>query len=352
VPITIADVAARAGVSKTTVSRVINDRRDIDRATAARIRRVIDELGYVPSSQAVGLARGRTCVIALLVPSVSWPWIGQIVQGVIDVVEKAGYGLLLFTCSDRDGSLRRFAAQVSARNFDGLVVVAPDGSLDYIARLHGQGLPVVMIDDRSQQPQFPSVVTTNREGAAAAADHLLSLGRRRPLHLIGVPHFGCTRERHVGFATRFAQAGRALCADQVLGGWFRFESGREAIKHALETGLDFDSIFAHNDLSAAGALQALHSAGRRVPDDVAVIGFDDVPLCLQTDPPLTSIHQPLRELGEVAAQLMLVRLGGEELPEAPTVIPTSIVVRGSTIPAAAVDATGWPGADLISAGLQ
>ena len=329
-PITIADVAARAGVSKTTVSRVMNDRTDIDQGTAARVRQAIDDLGYVPSSRAVGLARGRTCVVAMLVPSVSWPWMGQIVQGVIDVIEKAGYGLLLFTCGDGEQSLRRFASQASARNFDGLLVVAPEGSLDYLTGLYEQGLPVVMIDDRCQQPGFPSVATTNREGGRLAAEHLLSLGRRRPLVITGIPTFGCTRQRLAGFAEVYAEADIVLGPERVVDGAFRFERGRQVTLTALDSGLELDAVFAHNDLSAAGALQALHAAGRTVPGDVAVVGFDDIPLARHTEPPLTTIHQPLRELGEVAAQMMLARLGGEQLPSEAQVIPATIVVRGST----------------------
>ena len=150
-PITIADVAARAGVSKTTVSRVLNGKGDLDEATAARVRQVIDELGYVPSARAVGLARGRTRIVGMLVPSLTWPWMGEVLQGVVDVVETEGYGLLLFTCNRGDESMRQFATQVSAKSFDGLLVVEPEGTLDYIAELHSRGLPVVLIDDRAHR---------------------------------------------------------------------------------------------------------------------------------------------------------------------------------------------------------
>ena len=148
VRITMADVAARAGVSKTTVSRVLNDKGDIDDRTAARVQRVISELGYVPSSGAVGLARGRTRTVGVLVPSLTWPWMGDVLQGAVDILESQSYGLLLFTCNRGEESMRRFATQVSAKAFDGLLVIEPEGTLDYIAGLHAKGLPVVMIDDR------------------------------------------------------------------------------------------------------------------------------------------------------------------------------------------------------------
>ena len=122
-PITIADVAARAGVSKTTVSRVLNGKGELDGATASRVRDVIAELGYVPSARAVTLARGRTRIVGMLVPSLTWPWIGDVLQGAVDVLESESYGLLLFTCNRGDESMRQFTSQVSAKAFDGLLVI-------------------------------------------------------------------------------------------------------------------------------------------------------------------------------------------------------------------------------------
>ena len=331
-PHTIADVAARAGVSKTTVSRVLNGKGDLDQATAARVRQVIDELGYVPSARAVGLARGRARVVGVLVPSVTWPWIADVLQAIVDAVEAKSYGMLLFTCTRGDESMRQFAAHVSAKAFDGLLVIEPEGTLDYIESLHRGGLPVVMIDDRGHEPLFPSVATTNRQGARAAADHLLALGRRRPAVVRGEIKFGCTTERLEGFAEAFADAGAPIRDEAVVDGDFRFDGGREAVRSLLDNGVEFDSVFAHNDLSAAGAMQALREAGLRVPHDVSVVGFDDIPLASYTDPGLTTVRQPLREMGELATQMLLSSFAGAPLEEARQVIETSLVVRGSSVP--------------------
>ncbi|WP_319463672.1 LacI family DNA-binding transcriptional regulator [Micromonospora sp. RTP1Z1] len=329
-PITIADVATRAGVSKTTVSRVLNGKGEVDGRTADRVRAVITDLGYVPSARAVGLARGRTRVVGMLVPALTWPWMGEVLQGAVDVVETEGYGLLLFTCNRGDESMRRFASQVSAKSFDGLLVVEPEGTLDYITALHERGLPVVLIDDRGHQPGFPSVRTTNESGAGAAAAHLLALGRRRPLVVTGLRRFGCTRERLDGFARGYADAGLPIDPTLVVEGDFTFECGRAAVEGLLAAGVPFDAVFAHNDLSAAGALQALRDAGRRVPQDVAVVGFDDLPLAGHTHPPLSSVRQPLREMGAAAARSLISHFAGAPLPDQPTVIPTSFTVRAST----------------------
>jgi LacI family transcriptional regulator len=332
VPITIADVAARAKVSKTTVSRVLNGKGELDESTAARVRAVIDELGYVPSARAVNLARGRTRVVAMLVPSLTWPWMGEVVQGAVDVLEAEEYGLLLFTCNRGEDSMRQFAAQVAAKSFDGLLVIEPEGTLDYIVNLHSRGLPMVLIDDRDQMSgQIPSVGTTNHLGAGAAARHLLEVGRNRPLMITGPSRFGCTQQRRDGFAAAFAEAGHPVDEDRIVLGDFTFERGAEAIQHAIAAGVEFDAVFCHNDISAAGAMQALLEAGRRIPEDVSVVGFDDIPMAEHTQPPLSTVHQPMREMGEAAARTLLAHFEGTPLPNRPTIIPATFTVRESTV---------------------
>ncbi|QNE74754.1 LacI family DNA-binding transcriptional regulator [Streptomyces finlayi] len=320
--VTIADVARAAGVSKTTVSRVVNGKADVDRSTAYRVREVIAGLGYVPSSGAVGLARGSSRTVGMLVPSLTWPWMGELLQGVVDTVEAADYGLLLFTCNRGAESVRRFTGQVSARAFDGLVVVEPENTLGHLTALHRAGLPIVLIDDRGHHPAFPSVVTTNYEGGASAARHLRDSGRTRPLVVTGPQDFGCVRDRMRGF-------GSVLPTGLVAHGDFTERGGRLAVEQLLASGAEFDSVFAHNDISAVGALRALHAAGRRVPDDIAVVGFDDIPVARHIEPPLTTVRQPTRQMGETAARMLLSHLGGTAVPDEPVVLPTELIVRRS-----------------------
>ncbi|WP_433791272.1 LacI family DNA-binding transcriptional regulator [Actinoplanes sp. CA-252034] len=331
-PITIADVAARAKVSKTTVSRVLNGKGELDESTAARVRAVIEELGYVPSARAVNLARGRTRVVAMLVPSLTWPWMGEVVQGAVDVLEAEEYGLLLFTCNRGEDSMRQFGAQVAAKSFDGLLVIEPEGTLDYIATLHARGLPMVLIDDRDQMSgQIPSIGTTNHIGAGAAARHLIEVGRHRPLMITGPSRFGCTQQRGDGFTSVYADAGHPVADDRIVLGDFTFERGAEAIHRATAAGVEFDAVFCHNDVSAAGAMQALKELGRRIPEDVSVVGFDDIPMAAHTQPPLTTVHQPMREMGEAAARTLLAHFEGTPLPNRPTIIPATFTVRESTV---------------------
>lgn len=320
--VTIADVAREAGVSKTTVSRVINTKGEVDGSTAARVREVIAQLGYVPSSGAVGLARGSSRTVGMLVPSLTWPWMGEVLQGVVDTVEAADYGLLLFTCNRGVESVERFTSQVSARAFDGLVVVEPENTMDHLTALHRGGLPIVLIDDRGNHPEFPSVVTTNYEGGASAARHLRAAGRTRPMVITGPQDFGCVRDRLEGFVS-------VLPTDLVVRGDFTELCGRQAVEQLLASGVEFDSVFAHNDITAAGVLRALRAAGRTVPGDIAVVGFDDIPMAEHTEPPLTTVRQPTRQMGETAARMLLSHLGGTAVPDAPVVLPTELVVRHS-----------------------
>ncbi|MEV0783143.1 LacI family DNA-binding transcriptional regulator [Streptomyces sp. NPDC050423] len=320
--VTIADVAREAGVSKTTVSRVINTKGEVDGSTAARVREVIAQLGYVPSSGAVGLARGSSRTVGMLVPSLTWPWMGEVLQGVVDTVEAADYGLLLFTCNRGAESVERFTSQVSARAFDGLVVVEPENTLDHLTALHRGGLPIVLIDDRGHHPEFPSVVTTNHEGGASAARHLRAAGRTRPLVITGPQDFGCVRDRLAGFVS-------VLPTDLIVRGDFTEVCGRLAVEQLIASGVEFDSVFAHNDITAAGVLRALRAAGRSVPGDIAVVGFDDIPMAEHTEPPLTTVRQPTRQMGETAARMLLSHLGGTPVPDAPLVLPTELVVRHS-----------------------
>ncbi|MFL6122030.1 LacI family DNA-binding transcriptional regulator [Actinophytocola sp.] len=319
--VTIAEVARRARVSKTTVSRVLNNKGEVDAATAIRVREVIAATGYTPSARAVGLARGRAQTVGMLVPGLTWPWMGDVLQGVADVLEAQGYGLLLHTVNRGEESLERFARHVSASAFDGLLLVVPPEALPYVTSLHESGLPVVMIDDRGHHPGFPSVATSNGVGGRDAAAHLLALGRERLAMVTGPADFGCTRDRTAGFQ---AMAGGV----RVVEGDFTRESGQSAVAELLARGR-FDGVFAHNDLMAVGVLDGLRAAGLAVPHDVAVIGFDDIAIAAHTQPALTTIRQPSREMGEAAATMLLSHLDGAPLPDRPQVLPTSLVIRES-----------------------
>ncbi|MDX6210507.1 MAG: LacI family transcriptional regulator [Frankiales bacterium] len=325
--VTITDVAAHAGVSKTTVSRVLNGRGELHEATASRVRRAMTEMGYRPSARGVASGRARTGVLGVLVPSLAWPWVAGVLPGAVEVLDTEDYGLVVFSCNRHDESLRRFSEHLRASTFDGILVVSQEGTTDYIGSLHTRSRPIVVIDDRENEGAvtLPSVSTTNRAGAADLAAHLLSLGRTRPLIVSGPERFGCCQERTAGFAEVYTEAG---FSPYILPAEFTAASGRAAVELALADGVVFDAVFAHNDLSAVGAVDALREAGLTVPDDVAVAGFDDVPLAAERG--LTSVRQPLHEMGRAAATMLLDRLTGNGSGPHSLVIPTALTIRAST----------------------
>jgi LacI family transcriptional regulator len=325
--VTITDVAAHAGVSKTTVSRVLNGRGELHEATASRVRRAMTEMGYRPSARGVATGRGRTGVLGVLVPSLAWPWVAGVLPGAVEVLDTQDFGLVVFSCHRHDESLRRFSEHLRASTFDGILVVSQEGTMDYIGSLHTRSRPIVVIDDREVKGgvTLPSVSTTNSAGSADLAAHLLSRGRTRPLIVTGPQRFGCCQERTAGFSQVYAEAG---LSPYVVPAEFTAASGRAAVELAMADGVAFDAVFAHNDLSAVGAMEALRAAGLTVPDDVAVAGFDDVPLAAQRG--LTSVRQPLHEMGRAAATMLLDRLAGNRSEPHSLVIATSLTVRAST----------------------
>ncbi|WP_194893848.1 LacI family DNA-binding transcriptional regulator [Catenulispora pinisilvae] len=329
--VTIAHVALRAGVSKATVSRVLNGKGETDAATAARVRRVVKELGYVPSAGAVSLAKGRTGVVGVLAPALTRPWIAQVMQGVVDAMESSNHGLMLFTRNRGDDSFRRFAGHVDANAFDGLLVIEPEETLPAVDRMAAAGLPVVLVSDRTADARMPVVASGNRSGARQAAEHLLGLGRRRPLVLGGPEGYDCAVERAASFAEVFAEAGFPVPRQAHFAGDYSGESGRVAVTRADADGIEFDSVFTHNDLSASGVLQLLAQLGRSVPDDVAVACFDDAGHAALTAPSLTAVRRPLREMGAEAARMLVSALAGDGVPDKPVEIATELVVRDSSV---------------------
>ncbi|MEV4602031.1 LacI family DNA-binding transcriptional regulator [Amycolatopsis sp. NPDC049253] len=323
--VTIAEVARRARVSKTTVSRVLNNKSDVDAATAVRVREVIAATGYIPSAGAVGLARGRTRLVGVLVPGLSPPGVGEVLQGVADVVEASDHGLLLSTAARGADSLTRFTHQVRAHAFDGLLLLDPPPAVTDNDALRDSDLPVVVID--GARSAFPSVAGDDAAGAAAVARHFLARGRRRVAVVTGPGEHAAARL--AGFRSVLDEAGSPLTGNAVTEAASTAGSGRSAVRRLVASGLGFDAVFAGDDVVAAGVLTGLREAGRTVPGDVAVAGFGDLALSAFTQPPLTTVRRPLRALGETAARRLLGKLTGDTPLDGMTVLPTELVVRES-----------------------
>ncbi len=316
--LTIQDIARLAGVSKATVSRVLNHKPDVDPSTRERILRIMDEQGFVPSITAAGLAGGRTRMIGVFVPSLTWPFIPEIVQGVAEFVERSSYELILYSTSassvahmseasgkmgaDRSAALDRI---LDARLTAGLVAITPGQASARLTQLHEQGFPVVMIDDQGLPTSAPWVGADNRTGAYQAVRHLISLGHRRIAHIKGPASYQCSQERYQGYCQALMEAGLTPDPLLVAQGDFEVLGGRTAAHLLFSMAERPTAIFAANDHMAWGVMEVAEELGLRVPEDVALVGFDNMATSAHKRPPLTTVRQPFHEMGLRAAELLL-----------------------------------------------
>lgn len=298
---TIEDVARLAGVSRTTVSRVMNRRPDVDEETRARVLRVIEEQGYVPSIAAAGLAGGRSRLIGMLLPVFTWPIMGDLIRGITEILQQTSYELVLYTFNDED--MERDRSEVINRLLatqltSGLLAVFPGNLSAQLTELSHQGVPVVIIDDQQEQT-VPWVTADNVIGAYTAVRHLIALGHRRIAHIQGPHEYLVSHDRHQGYLRALAEAGIAPDPQLVLEGDFLPQSGYlSALRlFALPDAARPTAIFAAADQMAYGVLRAAEERGFAVPADVALVGFDDDTPSAHVLPPLTTVRQPSYEMG-------------------------------------------------------
>jgi len=254
-------------------------------------------LGYVPSAAAKVLRTGRSHSISLALPFFTWPGILNILSGVCDVLDQAGYRVMLLPLTRGDEAERDLVFRVMpSMPMDGLILILPPGMLRYVGELANRGVPVVLIDDRVEHRDrdFTSVGTTNVQGAAFdATQHLLRLGRRRIAMVTGPMDQEVSRNRIRGYRRALEEADVPYRDELVISGTGSPASGRNGVATLHGSDVAFDALFCSNDQTAFGALRALHAAGVRMPDDVALVGFDDVDAACFTIPSLTTVHQPL-----------------------------------------------------------
>jgi LacI family transcriptional regulator len=316
--ITIREIARQAGVSKATVSRVLNQKPDVDPLTREHILRIVAEHNFVPSATASGLA-GRSRLIGVLIPSFSWPFIAEIIRGIVQVAGNSAYELVLYSASDttrehEESSVikRILTTQLTA----GILAVLPGHLSQQVVRLHRHNVPVVMIDDQDVPPALPWVGADNLEGAYTAVCHLMRLGHLRIAHIQGPKKYLCSSERYQGYSKALRERGVTLRPEFVLEGDFTEEGGYKAAckLFALPSEYRPTAVFAANDLMAYGVLAAAEKHGVHVPDDLALVGFDDISSSAHVRPALTTVQQPFYEMGLRGMKLLLSMIGASQVP--------------------------------------
>ncbi|HEX6468827.1 MAG TPA: LacI family DNA-binding transcriptional regulator [Streptosporangiaceae bacterium] len=341
---TLEEVAARAGVSRSTVSRVINGEAKVSRASRTVVMHAVDELGYVPNMAARSLATRQTNAVALVVfdqatdgdgdagtgagagtgtGSGDDPVSAALVHTAGRALQAAGKQVTLMFAGTPD-SHRRIAQHIGAGHVDGAVLVGVHGSGPLTDALAQSGIPAIALGRSAPPTALPYVDADNVEGAATAIRHLLARGRRRIAAIGGPRDALAARDRLAGYHDVLRDAGHRPVA---VPGDFSRASGAAAVRWLLSGEPDIDAIFAANDLMAMGALAALRAAGRRVPDDIAVVGFDDIDGAAYTAPPLTTVHNPVADQALAAVRLLLAGLEGR--PARHLTLPTKLIVRES-----------------------
>ncbi|MER7998681.1 LacI family DNA-binding transcriptional regulator [Streptomyces sp. NPDC095613] len=335
---TLEEVAARAGVGRGTVSRVINGSPRVSAATRAAVEAAVAELGYVPNRAARALAANRADAIALVVPEsetrfFAEPYFSDIVRGVGAALSDSGMQLLL-TFAGGERERRRLAQYLAAHRADGVLLVSVHADDPLPELLTQLGIPTVISGRRSAAEPLLSVDSDNAEGARTAVAHLLARGRTAIATITGRLDVYGAACRLDGYRRALAEAGRAPDDSLTEIADFTEEGGRRAMRDLLDRRPDVDAVFAASDVMAAGARQTLRAAGRRVPDDVALVGFDDSAIARHMDPPLTSVRQPIEDMGRAMAQLVLADIAARAEAAEPArrslVLPTELVVRESS----------------------
>ncbi len=326
-PVTLDQVARLAGVSPSTVSRILNGTAVVSAVKRQAVDDAIRTLGFVPNPVARGLAGGRSMSIGVITQAIDSPFYGGALRGIEDVLGAAGYSPLFVSGHWRADEEARCIEVLRARRIDGLIVLTGRLS-DAALRALAKQLPVVVTGRRLKASGLASLNFDNALGARLASEHLLQLGHRRIAFVGGHPLHPDARERERGFRAACADAGVAVDEALFESGGYLEEGGRAAVERLLTAGRRFSAVFAANDQMAFGAALALTRRGLGIPQSVSLVGFDDLTTSSYFVPPLTTVHQPVRELGMVAARAMLELLGGRQ-PAAELPAP-QLVVREST----------------------
>jgi LacI family transcriptional regulator len=323
-PPTIRDVAARAGVSHQTVSRVINDNPQVTAATRERVLTSIKELGFVPNPLARGLLSNQTRSLGVVAEDISDQFFARMAAGAEAEARRRGYYLMIGSVEPGDNEAGYLRLMLE-RRVEGLIVARP--SVPLSAEALSAGIPVVAVGIGAHA-DVTVVDVDNRQGGCDATKHLLDRGHRRIATIVGPAPWPSAASRLDGYRDALQRAGAQELVEHA-DGW-GLDEGFAAASRLLERDAGFTALFAHSDLIALGAIRRLREGGLRIPDDVSVVGYDDLPVAAYVEPALTTVHQPMHEVGVVAAGLLLDQLaGGAPLPVAAHLLPARLVVRQS-----------------------
>ncbi|NUM45228.1 MAG: LacI family DNA-binding transcriptional regulator [Anaerolineales bacterium] len=324
-PATIIEVAKLANVSPATISRVLNRTAVVAPETEQRVREAITELGFIPHPAARQLVLNRTNLIGVLLQEISGAFFPPMLRGIEAEAREAGYNLLIYSQQNEKPSF-----QFGEHSVDGLITFAGSIQETDIRRYFEREFPVVLLHQTPPQDcPYPFVTVENKLGAEKLIDHLIEVhGLQRIVYLQGPESHEDSRWRERGYREALEAHQIAFDSQLLIRGGFDEEEAASAIQKLIQDGVGFDAVFAGDDDAAAGVIAALNQAGRRVPDDVAVVGFDDVPISRFITPPLTTVRAPIEQIGRTAVQLLVKQMLNQPC-ENKVLLPTELVIRHS-----------------------
>ncbi len=335
---TIREVAQKAGVSYATVSHVINNTRFVSEGTRSRVLAAMSELEYRPNAVARSLRKGRTNTIGLILPDSSNPYFAEIVCAIEEEAFDRGYSIILCNMELDPAKENLYVDVLLKKQVDGIIFVATGDQLPLLELLRNLHIPTVMIDRRLPGLDVDTIITDNQLGGYFATRHLLDLGHRRIACITG-PSSSITpsADRMPGYRQALEEMGIPFHEELVCLGDFHARTGMEITEQLLKLPSPPTAIFACNDLMALGALRAVNKAGLRVPEDLSIVGFDNIDLTNYTNPPLTTISQEQSHLGVMATKTLVDRITDKSLPYLKSVVPTRLIVRESSAPVREID---------------
>jgi LacI family transcriptional regulator len=330
--VTIVDVAEKAGVSFGTVSRVINNDIHVRPETRERVQGVMQKLGYTANRQARSLAGGRSNIIGVLVPDLGTGYIGEIIRGIDAELSLTDLDLILYTTHRTASKEANYVANLAKGMVDGLLLVLPRSPADYIGTLSSRMVPFVLIDHQGIGRDCPAVGATNWQGAYHATEYLIKLGHTRIGFITGSMDLGCAGDRLEGYRSALRTYHLPDDTELIYEGTFFQPDGYAGASVLLNLSNPPTAIFASNDVMAMGVMDAIRNRGLRVPDDVSVVGFDDIPQASVVRPGLTTVNQPLEKMGRVATQMLLDLFRDKDKEDTRIELPTELVIRESCQP--------------------
>lgn len=326
--ITIVDVAQAAGVSYSTVSRVLNDEEYVKETTRLRVESAIQQLGYVANQQARSLRGSSTSTLGLIVRDLGSEYIGAIVRGIDSHIAEVDYDLMVYTTYNREEKEATYAKMMMHGMADGVILVVPRKGHLYLEQFYSRNFPHIIVDEAVKTPRSSAVCVDNYQATLNATRHLIELGHRDIAMIAGEKGVATSKKRLSGFNDALKKAG--LSPNAIVYGNYSQQSGFNAAEQIFQSPQRPTAIMSANDVMAFGVMEAARHRKINIPNDISLIGFDDVSQSKIVHPALTTVRQPLEEMGKKAAESLLLHISAQDTSIQRTLLPTELIVRAST----------------------